>query len=309
MRNIYILYGPPLSGKTTFSNLITKHDKDIKIISRDVIRDNLNDHSNLPEIENIITKIEESYFSSLITQYDIICDNTFSKVKYIKDFLNLIKKSKIKTKVRLVDFSDIPFDTLLERSLDRDRKVDPVVIKKIFTRCKQNLKGVIELINNFNNDSSFISEYKPMIISKIPTINNNDRAIIVDIDGTLSHSGGLRSPFEYDKVINDDIDEIIRDIVTSYKNSNHKIIIISGREDSCYNMTCDWLNKHRVPFDFLYMRKSKDFRKDAIVKKEIFDKYIKDNYNVLFCLDDRNQVVEMWRSIGVKCLQVQEGNF
>jgi adenylate kinase family enzyme len=309
MRNIYILYGPPLSGKTTFSNLIAKHDKDIKIVSRDVIRDNLNDHSNLPEIENIITKIEESYFSSLITQYDIICDNTFSKVKYIKDFLNLIKKSKIKTKVRLVDFSDIPFDTLLERSLNRDRKVDPVVIKKFFTRCKQNLKSVIELINNFNNDSSFISEYKPTIISKIPIINNNDRAIIVDIDGTLSHSGGLRSPFEYDKVINDDIDEIIRDIVTSYKNLNHKIIIVSGREDSCYNMTCDWLNKHRVPFDFLYMRKSKDFRKDAIVKKEIFDKYIKDNYNVVFCLDDRNQVVDMWRSIGIKCLQVQEGNF
>ena len=55
MRNIYITYGPPLSGKTTFTSLIAKYDNDIKIVSRDIIRDNLKDHSNLPEIEKIIT--------------------------------------------------------------------------------------------------------------------------------------------------------------------------------------------------------------------------------------------------------------
>jgi adenylate kinase family enzyme len=87
MRNIYITYGPPLSGKSTFANLITKYDSSIKIISRDVIRDNLKDHSNLPEIEKIISKMEESYFSSLIKHYDIIYDNTFSKIQYIKDLI------------------------------------------------------------------------------------------------------------------------------------------------------------------------------------------------------------------------------
>jgi hypothetical protein len=57
------------------------------------------------------------------------------------------------------------------------------------------------------------------------------------------------------------------------------------------------------------MRKKGDFRKDSVVKKEIYEKYIKDNFNILFCLDDRNQVVNMWREIGIKCLQVQDGDF
>ena len=37
--------------------------------------------------------------------------------------------------------------------------------------------------------------------------------------------------------------------------------------------------------------------------------FIKDKYRVLFVLDDRNQVVDMWRDIGLTCLQVADGNF
>ena len=33
------------------------------------------------------------------------------------------------------------------------------------------------------------------------------------------------------------------------------------------------------------------------------------NYNVKFVLDDRNRVVEMWRSLGLTCLQVADGDF
>jgi predicted kinase len=309
MRNIYITYGPPLSGKSTFANLITKYDPSIKVISRDIIRDNLKDHSNLPEIEKIITKIEDSYVYSLIKHYDIICDNTFSKVQYIKDLIKIIQKNKINdVKLKLIDFSDIPLETLYERLNDRERKVPIDVIKKIHNRCKQNLKNTIKLIDDFNSSELKISSENQFIINKIPK-GNNHNGIIVDIDGTLAHHHGNRDPFEYHKVINDDIDEIIKHIVVVYRSLGYQIIIVSGREDSCFEMTSNWLNKYQVPYDFLYMRKTKDFRKDSIVKKEIYEKYIKDNFNILFCLDDRNQVVEMWREIGVKCLQVQEGNF
>lgn len=57
------------------------------------------------------------------------------------------------------------------------------------------------------------------------------------------------------------------------------------------------------------MRPEGDIRKDSIVKREIFENYIRDYYNIQFVLDDRNQVVEMWRSLGLKCLQVAEGDF
>jgi hypothetical protein len=57
------------------------------------------------------------------------------------------------------------------------------------------------------------------------------------------------------------------------------------------------------------MRKRGDKRKDVIVKKEIYEKFIKDNYEVFFVLDDRDQTVKGWRDLGLKCFQVAEGNF
>jgi hypothetical protein len=58
----------------------------------------------------------------------------------------------------------------------------------------------------------------------------------------------------------------------------------------------------------LLMRKDGDFRADHIVKQEILDKHI-DKERVLFVLDDRQQVVDMWRRNGLVCFQVAEGNF
>ncbi len=60
----------------------------------------------------------------------------------------------------------------------------------------------------------------------------------------------------------------------------------------------------------LFMRKSGAYRKDFIVKKEIFSEQIKDKYFIRFCIDDRNQVVDMWRKdMGLTCLQVDYGDF
>jgi hypothetical protein len=57
------------------------------------------------------------------------------------------------------------------------------------------------------------------------------------------------------------------------------------------------------------MRSAGDMRKDSIVKEEIYRQEILGRYNVWFVLDDRNQVVDMWRLLGLRCLQVAPGNF
>ena len=74
-------------------------------------------------------------------------------------------------------------------------------------------------------------------------------------------------------------------------------------------MTKTGFDSYGWVFDDLYMRLPNDLRKDSIVKQEIYEMCIKDKYNVLFVLDDRDQVVNMWREQGLKCLQVAEGNF
>ena len=50
-------------------------------------------------------------------------------------------------------------------------------------------------------------------------------------------------------------------------------------------------------------------RKDAAVKLEIFDREIRNRWNVVAVFDDRQQVVDAWRSIGLAVFQVAPGDF
>lgn len=56
------------------------------------------------------------------------------------------------------------------------------------------------------------------------------------------------------------------------------------------------------------MRKESDSRKDSYVKYEILQNLI-ENYCIVYVIDDRDQVVKMWREAGLRCLQVAPGNF
>lgn len=87
------------------------------------------------------------------------------------------------------------------------------------------------------------------------------------------------------------------------------IVFVSGREAAYEEPTRKFLVKHGIKYDKLIMRKTGDHRKDAIIKAEIYEEYIKGHYNVLFVLDDRDQVVAMWRGKGLTCFQVDYGNF
>jgi hypothetical protein len=57
------------------------------------------------------------------------------------------------------------------------------------------------------------------------------------------------------------------------------------------------------------MRKRNDFRKDFEVKREIYEAQIANRFDVLCVFDDRQQVVDMWREVGLVCLQVAAGDF
>jgi len=61
--------------------------------------------------------------------------------------------------------------------------------------------------------------------------------------------------------------------------------------------------------NFLYLRKDGDFRPDDVVKKEIFNKIKEDGFTPQLAFDDRDQVVKMWREMGIPCYQVREGKF
>lgn len=68
----------------------------------------------------------------------------------------------------------------------------------------------------------------------------------------------------------------------------------------------DWLAKHDLPIDLLLMREGGDQRRDSIVKEEIYRRYIEPYFDVRFVIDDRPQVVQTWRELGLHVLQVTD---
>jgi len=90
--------------------------------------------------------------------------------------------------------------------------------------------------------------------------------------------------------------------------AGYKILIVSGRPtDKAGKETVAWLEKYSIPYEHIFMRGGGDHRPDYIVKKEILDRL--PAHRILFTIDDRDQVVQMWRKNGLACLQVAEGNF
>jgi uncharacterized HAD superfamily protein len=135
------------------------------------------------------------------------------------------------------------------------------------------------------------------------------KAIICDIDGTLADMG-TRKPFDFENVDRDQVKHATAEAVRVFHNAGYRIILLSGREDSSQTKTKNWLKANDIPYHDLLMRKTRDFRKDAIIKKELYEIHIKNKYEVLLVLDDRDQVVKMWREeLGLTCFQVDYGDF
>lgn len=89
-----------------------------------------------------------------------------------------------------------------------------------------------------------------------------------------------------------------------YFEAGYEIIIMSGREDICKELTIEWLDTHGIPFDHFHMRKAKDNRPDFDVKNEIFQEHINGKFNVKVWFDDRPAVVRLGHILGVKMLSV-----
>lgn len=153
--------------------------------------------------------------------------------------------------------------------------------------------------------------------------------IICDLDGTFANcehrlhhiqkqdSNGLKHKPDWDaffaEIRYDTPNMAVAHVLEkfyAYEGHRFHIIFCSGRPERCRADTVEWLkNEHIHPDEYtLFMRKDGDYRADSIVKQEILDQYI-DKERVLFVLDDRQQVVDMWRSNGLTCFQVAPGNF
>lgn len=142
------------------------------------------------------------------------------------------------------------------------------------------------------------------------------RAVIIDLDGTLCNADHRRHHVEnqpknwkafYDGMCNDEPHEWCKTLYDGLKDTL-EILFVTGRPANYEEMTRAWLHRHGFEGK-LFMRPEGDFRADWVVKTEIYMDRIAVNFDIVFCVDDRKQVVDAWRKLGLTCLQCAEGNF
>ncbi len=304
MRKVTILKGLPASNKSGWAKeQVAKSNCSIKRVNKDDLRSMLDSSKHSKGNESYVLQLRDHI---ILTALDlgksvIVDDTNFNPVheERIRELVSGYNEGMygneplINNKVQVeVKFFDVSPEECIKRDLKRPNSVGAKVIWNMYNEY---LKPEAEKVEPLVQDK------------KLP------RVIIVDLDGTVALKGD-RDIFDYTKVDKDIPNKSVIKVVENYLSygQGNKIIFLSGREDSCFEKTKIWIKDNIQLMDIeslLLMRKTGDNRNDAIVKKEIFDTHIKDKFYVEFILDDRNRVVDMWRKMGLICLQVAEGNF
>jgi predicted kinase len=299
MPKLILLRGLPASGKTTWALQWLAADSETRArVNRDDLRAALFGKATYSYAqEELITAAERDVARQALTAgRDIVVDATNLRPKYCRSWRRFAL-------ARGADFEIKDFSISLKDAISRDAsRVHPVgetAIRRMHDKYTRH--GELQPIPDEGEPELTPSQYEP--------ISGTPRAVVVDIDGTIALNLGGRSPYEWMRVGEDDINPRVVDLVRDLHALDYAVIIMSGRDNSCRDITIEWLDRHRIAYDHLFMRPEGDHRRDSIVKLEMFDRDVRNAYDVRWVLDDRQQVVEAWRSIGLTCLQVAPGDF
>jgi predicted kinase len=282
MKTIFMTVGLPASGKTTWAkSKLTERPGAYKRVNKDLLREMLDCGKWSSENEKFLLGVRDYVVTSALNAgKHVIVDDTNLAPKHQATLREIAKKHG--AAFELVDFTNVSVDECVERDGKRANYVGEKVIRDMHAQ--------------------FLAKpsVKPVIDPALPW------CVIVDIDGTTAIMNG-RGPFDWHSVHTDLPNEPVCHLVRSIQD---KVIYLSGRDEVCRTSTEKWLFDHGlIDRADLYMRPAGDQRDDRIVKEEIYRHEIKGKYNVRYVIDDRDKVVRLWRSLGLTCLQVAEGNF
>ena len=301
MSKIIAMVGISGSGKSTRAKEIMDAAKGKAIIvSRDKIREMLFGYteetigeyykSDFMKKEPLVSKVQDSLIrKGIALRKDVIVDNTHLKRSYLNDLTKY--GVGVETELCVAHVTQC-----LERDEIRLRSVG----KSIILQQNEQLKVMLDHDGNIPD----VLEPKDLTIKQNW---NGHRAYIFDIDGTLAHMKD-RSPYEYDKVETDEVDQIVRGQLHLLQEDGYKIIICTGRDAVCTEKTLTWLGDNDIAFDEFYIRPEGSKEPDFVVKERMW-RDICENYYIEGMFDDRNQVVDHARQCGFKVFQVAEGNF
>lgn len=300
MTSLTCMRGYSGSGKSTVARKMADFSGAV-IVCRDDMRNMLHGTywSGKAALEEQVTIAEDAQVIALLKAgHDVIVDATHLHAPFLRKWARVASRHGATFTVH--DVRTDP-ETCVQRDWRRDRSVGEDVIRRQVARYPMGKWPVV------------VAEPPFEPIPAPPRNDNLSDALIVDIDGTLAHMTG-RSPYDYSRVSEDSVDECIASLVNTL-HPHADILIVSGRDHTCREDTLEWLEANGILYDELFMRPAgaKDSRgnkiPDYIVKHNLYNEHIRGKYNVVAVFDDRDQVVDLWRAMGLKCLQVERGDF
>ena len=232
---------------------------------------------------------------------DVVCDDTNLPQRVVRDLNRLAVRAG--ADVEVWDLTDVPVDECVRRDAARDGRahVGAAVIRDLHARYVRGRSYPLPVPEEAAAPTWAADPYVAVV--------GTPKAVLVDIDGTAAIMCG-RSPYDETRVHEDTPNAPVIAAVRAMHAAGHAVIFCSGRTSACRAATEKWLTEHvAVPYEALYMRAVGDARKDSIVKAEIFDREIRHRYDVVAVFDDRQQVVDRWREIGLTVFQVAPGDF
>lgn len=285
--------GLPASGKSTKAKEMAKNG--FYRVNKDDIREMLFGDNWKPKNEKHVISTRDSIIRNALSNgKSVIVDDTNLNPVHEKTLRKIAQEFKADFEVN-ESFLNVSIEECIKRDLKRTKSVGEKVIRSMYHQY---------LAPDTNSDAYYDPD--------LPFV------VICDIDGTLAHMNGKRGPYDWHRVGQDDVDLAVAHILDSIREIGmvKKIILFSGRDEVCRPETLAWLEKYDISYDELYMRRTDHVDekggqvKDTLVKREMYEKYIKDKYNVLAVFDDRPSVCRMWRDeIGLKVLQVGDPHY
>lgn len=295
---VLITRGLPASGKSTWADEYIEQNPNTVKIEKDTIRKDSRlfedgQYNHKRGDEGIVLKERDRLIRQALQEgKNVISSDTNLLPKHVTQMSNIARQNK--AQVEIVSFLDVPIQELIERDSKRgDKMVGEQVIREMFHKHVKKMPTFLE----YNPD--------------LPA------AVVCDLDGTLTLGPKDRSPYDWHKVGNDELNVGVAHALDGIKLIGYaKVLIFSGRDEVCRPETEAWLEKYDIEYDALYMRRSDHFNEnggqvaDTEVKAEMVEKYIRDKYNVLLWFDDRVQVSNMLRDVyGINVAQLGDPNY
>lgn len=266
---LIMAWGVPASGKSTYARTLNT-----VIVSKDAIRANMSHYRHPRDEKVVVQERNRQIVAALQSDQSVFVDDTNLNPIHETRLRAIAQQygAEFEIKRFVVDHVQIAID----RDLKREKRVGESVIRNMW--------------------ATYIRPTLPNYIN-----HQGQPVVLVDLDGTLALMGH-RSPYS-DNVSSDTVNAPVAAIVKQFPH-----IFVSGRKETARANTEIWLEQHGFNAP-LIMRASKDNRPDWVVKREIYLSQIYPYYRVLFCLDDRQQVVDMYRDLGLTVMQVNDGRF